>query len=181
MLSWIKKSRLVKFVVYLVIFSGILVGLLAWQIGRMSHLIADQKAIIAQSDQIQVDFEGKLAQYQDLQDQAVDEVFELRPKRESVIDILDDFEKLGQEYDLEVKINSGSEGEATNLSYDLSFQGTFSQAIDYIQALQALAYYLKINSLNIKGATVDDEGDSLSRPSVDDQASINLNLTVYLQ
>lgn len=179
MFSWLKKSRLIRFSICLVVFTGIIVALLGLKINQMSHLIPEKKGFLQAGDQIKEDFDAKLREYKELKEREMDKVFQVRPRQEQIVDILSDFEELGEEYDLEVRIDSVGENIGTSLVYGLDFQGNFKQMIEYINKLENLPYYLRINSVKIDGVV--DREEIFARPSIDKKGNVSLKLTIYLQ
>jgi hypothetical protein len=144
------------------------------------HLRKDiqfEEQFIASAEMVQPNFERSLNAYTDDTKQTIEYVLELRPESESeLIHFINEIETIGEQLNLNIDLESLSKEKtpgdpSATLSYELNFYGNYEQSIAFLEALEAMTYYVRILSFEF------------SDPSLSDDTSIlipNVSLTFQL-
>lgn len=153
-------------------FTMIVIGV----IGYSTRAIHNENKLLEQfmenAKGVQPNFESSLQIYTENTESAIAFVHNLRPDDElDYIQFISDLENLGQSLGLDLSLvsNEGASGvDATGsnaLGYRVQFYGSYDQLHEFMMGLEALPYYLRIDSLDYAALSSLDEMQ-LEKPNV---------------
>ena len=132
-----------------------------------------------------VNFEDSLAAYTETTRETIDYLFKLRPREEEdIINFISQIEKMEQELFLNLKletyedplvIKKGSKIKVDEaIIYKISFFGSSTDLHDFLNRLESLPYFIKVNNINFKDPNYMEKTEDV-------QPNVNLTIKLYIK
>lgn len=129
---------------------------------------------------VKPNFEESLSLYTQGTQEEIDYVQTLRPdSEEKYIDFISSLEGIGQEMGLEVSLESLDSDKPDNLGstlrYELGFFGSESELLIFLEKLEALPYYIRVEGLQFESL------DTLNPSKLSLNENIRITLSLYVR
>lgn len=146
-----KSEAILKICVVLSFLSAFVVLALSVSLHRIEHENKNLDIFVSSASELSSDFEQSLLMYTENTQDAMQFVDTIRPNSDSeYIDFISTVEGLGQSLGLEVNLESLDTVESDALAFSVDFYGTKSKLIEFLDGLEVLDHYVRIESLSYK-------------------------------
>lgn len=178
MLEYLKENTVIRVAVYFVLITVILCGFVSNQIIKTRRDIQQAKGLFEAGEFVYLNFEENLRSYQRVHKKIIYMLGNVRPTEEAIVPFINALENIGKTVNLEVKIRNLEtvEEETQEISnfikYNVSAYGTEEQMTKYLEKIEELPYYLKIESISYQKSSQDEKTEL---------PNINLVLKLYIK
>lgn len=170
-------KRILSISTIFILISTFVVIFIGYSLGNINQEIKRTNAFLAGAQDIQPNFEKSLQLYTESTQKIIDYLISLRPDSEEdylkfIFDIEETSEKLGLDLNLEstqdIKLI-----DSKTLQYNLNFFGTNSDLITFLQALEKLPYFIRVNEIDFKNPQLLTDEDI--------NGNVNLKISLYIK
>lgn len=170
-------KRILSVSTIFILISTFVVIFIGYSLSAINQGIKRTNAFLAGAQDIQPNFEKSLQLYTESTQEIIDYLISLRPDSDGdYLKFISDIEETSEKLGLDLRLESTQDIKLTDsktLRYDLNFFGTNNDLMAFMEKLEQLPYFIRINQVDFKNPQLLTDEDI--------NGNINLKISLYIK